>query len=140
MVGEEEEEKTTGWRLCDTYIRQCGSMANIKPDAVEVSVEADLFQHGLPRLIGILDLVQEGTIIDFKTSRKPKKAEYITNYFMQEAFYAAAFYERTGVAIKQIVTLVMVDHEEPQVFIEQPLRWLPDFLEARKKFARERGI
>jgi hypothetical protein len=80
------------------------------------------------------------SIIDFKTSRKPKKAEYITNYFMQEAFYAAAFYERTGIAIKQIVTLVMVDYEEPQVFIEQPMRWLPDFFEVRKKFARERGI
>ena len=49
--GEEEEDKTTGWRLCDTYIRQGASMALNKPDAVEVSIEADLARHGLPRLI-----------------------------------------------------------------------------------------
>ena len=66
--GEEEDDKTTGWRLCDTYIRQGASMALTKPDAVEVSIEADLARHGLPRLIGILDLVQQGNIIDYKTS------------------------------------------------------------------------
>ena len=36
---------------------------------------------------------------------------WITSYFMQESFYAAAFYELTGVPIKQIVTLIMVDDD-----------------------------
>ena len=55
------------------------------------------------------------SIIDFKTSRKPKKVEWIENYFIQTAFYAAAFYERTGVPIKQGVILITVDGHEPQV-------------------------
>ncbi len=54
--GEEEADKTTGWRLLDTYLRESHLPAEVKPDAVEVPVDADLQQHGLPRLIGILDL------------------------------------------------------------------------------------
>jgi len=50
------------------------------------------------------------SIIDFKTSRKPKKVEWITSYFIQASFYAAAFYERTGIPIKQGVILITVDH------------------------------
>ena len=67
-AGEEEGDKTTGWRLLDTYLRESHLPAEVKPDAVEVPVEADLQQHGLPRLIGILDLVQQRQIIDYKTS------------------------------------------------------------------------
>src|SRR3954451_19349227 len=39
---DEEAQKLTAWRLCETYLRQCGATADIKPDAVEVPVEADL--------------------------------------------------------------------------------------------------
>jgi genome maintenance exonuclease 1 len=80
------------------------------------------------------------SIIDFKTSRKPKKAEWITGYFMQESFYAAAFYELTSIPIKQIVTLVMIDDDQPQIFIEQPLKWLPGFLQLRAKYKELNGI
>ena len=51
-----------------THLREHHVPAEVKPDAVEVSVEADLRQHGLPRLIGIIDLVQQKQIIDYKTS------------------------------------------------------------------------
>jgi putative RecB family exonuclease len=95
--GEEDEEKTTGWRLCDTYIRQNASMAQTKPDAVEVSIEADLSQHGLPRLIGILDLVQQGAIIDFKTSSStpnPTSVEHL--HETQTSGYAILYRHNTG--------------------------------------------
>ena len=49
------------------------------------------------------------SIVDFKTSRKPKKEEWITSYFIQASFYAAAFYERTGIPIKQGVILITED-------------------------------
>ena len=58
--GEEDDEKKTGWRLVETYMRESKIPPTLKPDAVEVPVEADLHQHGLPILIGVLDLVQEG--------------------------------------------------------------------------------
>jgi genome maintenance exonuclease 1 len=76
----------------------------------------------------------ELSIIDFKTSRKPKKAEWIQNYFIQASFYAAAFYERTGIPIKQGVILVMVDGDDPQVFKIPTYDYLPQFLSVRKKY------
>ena len=58
------------------------------------------------------------SIVDFKTSRKLKKKQWITNYFAQEAAYAIMWEERTGEPITQLVTLTTVDNEQPQVFIE----------------------
>ena len=76
------------------------------------------------------------TIIDFKTSRKPKKKEWIKNYFMQGAFYAAAFMEQTGVSIKQTAILIAVDGSEPQVFVEPVHQYLPDLIDARKNYKK----
>lgn len=105
--------------------------------------EAPLYSRKI-KTAGRVDLIAEFdgklSIIDFKTSRKPKKQEWITSYFMQESFYAAAFYELTGVPIKQIVTLIMVDDDKPQVFVEQPLKWLPAFLELRNQYKLLHGI
>lgn len=105
--------------------------------------EAPLYSHKL-KTAGRVDLIAEFdgklSIIDFKTSRKPKKAEWIEGYFMQESFYAAAFYERTGIPIKQLVTLVMVDDDQPQIFVEQPLKWLPRFIDLRNKYQSIYGI
>ena len=58
--GEEDDEKQTAWRLVETYIRESNILANVKPDAVEVPVDADLHAHGLPTLVGVLDMVQSG--------------------------------------------------------------------------------
>lgn len=77
----------------------------------------------------------ELSIIDFKTSGKPKKEEHIQNYFMQAAFYAAAFYERTGVPIKQAVILIAVDDSEPQVFKVDTFDYLSHFWSVRSAYA-----
>lgn len=82
----------------------------------------------------IAEFDEELSIIDFKTSRKPKKEEWITNYFIQASFYAAAFYERTGIPIKQGVILITVDGSEPQVFKIPTYDYLPHFLSVRKKY------
>ena len=63
-----------------------------------------------------------------------EKVEWITNYFIQASFYAAAFYERTGVPIKQGVILITVDHSEPQIFTVNTHDYLPLFLDVRKKY------
>jgi len=80
------------------------------------------------------------TIIDFKTARKPKKKEWIENYFMQGSFYAAAFYEQTGVAIKQTGILIAVDDNEPQLFVEPTFNYLPKLIEARKNYKNIYGF
>jgi CRISPR/Cas system-associated exonuclease Cas4 (RecB family) len=80
------------------------------------------------------------SIVDFKTSRKPKKKEWITNYFIQASFYAAAFYERTGIPIKQGVILITVDGHEPQVFKVNTYDYLEHFLSVRKKYKEIHNI
>ena len=59
------------------------------------------------KVAGRVDCVAEFdgkvSIIDYKTSRKTKKKEWIHSYFMQECFYAIAWEERTGIPITQLV-------------------------------------
>jgi genome maintenance exonuclease 1 len=102
-----------------------------------------LYSHFI-RVAGRVDLIAEWqgklSIIDFKTSRKLKKQEWITNYFLQAAFYAAAFYERTGVAIKQSVILIATDEGTTQEFVEQTYPWLEEFIKIRKKYTEIHNI
>jgi hypothetical protein len=77
------------------------------------------------------------SIIDFKTSRKPKQAKWITNYFMQESAYAIMWEERTGKPITQLVTIISVDGSEPQVFIEHRDNWTRPLLDTIKKYKEE---
>ena len=96
-AGEEDDEKTIGWRLVETYFRESGIPESVRPDAVEVPVEADLHQHGLPTLIGVLDLVQAGTIIDFKTSSTTPNPEKVAHtHEVQTSSYAVLYREATG--------------------------------------------
>lgn len=74
------------------------------------------------------------SIIDFKTSRKPKKEEWIEGYFIQASFYAAAFLERTGIPIKQAVILIAVDGHEAQTFKINTFDYLEHFISVRKKY------
>lgn len=65
------------------------------------------------------------TIIDFKTSRKWKKKDWIHDYFMQATFYAMAFYEMTGYPIKDLCILISVNKgEDLQVFEEKVGDWM----------------
>ena len=65
------------------------------------------------------------SIIDFKTSKKPKPKSWITNYFAQEAAYAIMWEERTQQPITQLVTIITVDEPQPhaQVYIEHRDNW-----------------
>ena len=56
------------------------------------------------------------SVIDFKTSSKPKTENYITNYFMQGSAYAVMFEERTGIPISNIVIIMAVEGNEAQLF------------------------
>lgn len=96
--GEEPEQKATGWRLLETYFRESSIKPDEKPEAVEVNVETDLRRHGLPTLVGIIDLIRPaGKIVDFKTSAKcpdPEKAGHIHD--TQTTGYAILYRKATG--------------------------------------------
>lgn len=76
----------------------------------------------------------ELSIIDFKTSRRVKKEEDITSYFIQMFFYAAAFLERTGIPIKQGVVIMAVDGNEPLVFKSNVHDYMEHFLKVRRQY------
>lgn len=80
------------------------------------------------------------SIIDFKTSKKPKKAEWIHNYFIQEAAYAIMWEERTGMPITQLVTVMTVDHDSPMVFIEHRDNWVNKLLGTIKQYKQENAL
>ena len=105
--------------------------------------EAPLYSERLS-VAGRVDCIAEWdgvlSIIDYKTSKRPKPRKYVESYFIQEAAYAAMFLERTGVPIKQIVTVIAVDDNEPQVYIEKAMDHLHKFVELKKKVKEERGI
>ena len=96
------------------------------------------------RIAGRVDCIAEYdgvlTIIDYKTARKPKKKEHITNYFIQAAFYAAAFYELTGIAIKQFAIMIAVDDNEPQVFKGNTFDYIPELKKVRIEYLEAKGI
>ena len=91
-------------------------------------IESPLYSLQLG-LAGRTDVIAEFdgklSIIDFKTSTRVKRKEWIENYFEQGTAYALMYEEIVGTPIDQIVILISVDGEtEPQVFIEQPVRWI----------------
>jgi hypothetical protein len=65
---------------------------------VEVRVEADLVKHGLPSLVGIIDLVRPGgKIVDFKTSAATPNAEQVIHRNeTQLTAYGILYQEATG--------------------------------------------
>jgi len=90
---------------------------NLWPNISEVTgMEVPLYHPGLyagtTDLIGVHD--GELSIIDYKNSRKLKKKEYISNYFMQGAAYALAHNELYGTNIKKIVIAVVARTEPLQ--------------------------
>lgn len=66
------------------------------------------------------------SVIDFKTSKKLKKKENISNYFQQTSAYAVMFEERTKIPVSQIVIIIAVDNEKPQVFVEKRNNYIWD--------------
>ena len=79
------------------------------------------------------------SVIDFKTSRKLKKKEYISNYFQQCAAYAVMWEERTGIPINKIVVVIAVDGEEPQVFEEKRDNYIYECVETIARYRKEQS-
>lgn len=83
--------------------------------------------------VGVFDGVP--SIIDFKTSKRIKTKDKITNYFMQEAAYAIMFEERTTLPVPQIVTIMAVDGDaNPKVFVEKRDNWTKQLMETIKNY------
>ena len=104
------------------------------------SIEAPLYSEHLG-VAGRVDCVGvwngKDSIIDWKTSRKEKKKEWISSYFMQAAAYAIMWEERTGRPIKQLVVAIAGDMG-PQVFIEDRDNWTDKLINTISEYKREK--
>ena len=72
--------------------------------------EQDVYSSRL-KVAGRMDLLAnvdfELAVVDIKTAERPKKDEYVHDYFLQGTFYACAVYELTGLKVKRIVLPVV---------------------------------
>lgn len=73
-------------------------------------------------------------IIDFKTSTKEKKEEWIKDYFLQGCFYSLAYWELTGIYAENIVILIAVDEGEPQEFIRPTKNYIKPLISKIKEY------
>ncbi|SVD11395.1 uncharacterized protein METZ01_LOCUS364249, partial [marine metagenome] len=116
--------------ICESYIKnEDGFLDGRMPNEVEMfqsinplldkidnihCVEGALYSDEL-KLAGRTDLIAEFNdelaVIDYKTSRKIKTWEMCHAYFMQGAFYAQAYEERTGISVNEIVIIMAVENE-----------------------------
>lgn len=95
-------------------------------------IETPLWSERLG-LAGRTDVIGEydgvPSIIDFKTSVKEKKEEWIDNYFEQGTAYALMYKERVGIAIQQVVIIISVDGlTKPQVFIKPTIDYVDSLI------------
>jgi hypothetical protein len=91
---------------------------------------------------GRVDVIAEWegrlSVIDFKTSSKPKKKEWISSYFQQTSAYAVMFEERTGIPVDQVVVLIAVDNSTPQIYIEKRDNHIQDCIDTIRRFNEEK--
>lgn len=107
------------------------------------ALESPLYSDFL-QVAGTVDCIAEFqgklSVIDFKTSSKPKDRDDIHNYFMQTAAYAVAFEERTGIPIGRLVIIMAVDNDDPRLFIEKRDNWIGGFRKLRLEYKNKNGI
>jgi len=99
--------------------------------------ETDIFSDKLG-VAGRFDLLADVSahglcVVDFKTSTKEKKLEYLTNYFMQGTFYGMALYELTGEKIKRIV-LPIIHPEGLQMAEAKPMDYYDPLMKRIEHF------
>ena len=89
----------------------------------------------------IAEYDDELAIIDFKTSAKPKKREWIEDYFVQCAAYACMLYELKGIMVKKFVIIMTCENGEVEVYQEYDKRkyinllseYIREFVESKLK-------
>ena len=150
-VGEEEAARvsarasTRGTKvhtMCENYVlgsdidtsmphnmmmfNQIKKVLDEKVDMIRAT-ECTLFSDHL-KLAGSCDLIANYddrlSIIDYKTSAKRKRKDWIEGYFLQASLYSYMLWEMTDILVKDIVIIIGVDDSlESQIFVERPQRY-----------------
>ena len=159
-VGEEEANKistkasrrgTSLHSLCESYIKNEDEYLDGQtPNVIELFKTIEPFLERVDNVHGVelalysdhfgiagrTDLIAEFdgmlSVIDYKTSNKTKKKEWCESYFAQGAFYGVAYEELTNIPVPQVVIIMAVENESPQLFVEKRNDWIDKIWEAKK--------
>lgn len=129
------------WFMFNTSQRVLDRINNIYLQ--EAALYSDILEIA-GRVDCIAEFDGELSIIDFKTSAKKKKEEYLYDYYVQECGYACMLQEVYDLTVKQLVTIVATEEGETQISVVSPkkeyLTTLQEYIEEYKeKHGRKSG-
>ena len=167
-VGETEANKISGrasrrgtsvHSVCEAYIKnEDGYLDGQTPNIIELFKTIEPFLERVNNIHGVelalysdhfgvagrTDLIAEFdgvlSVIDYKTSNKIKKKEWCESYFAQGAFYGIAYEELTKIPVSQVVIIIAVDNEHPQLFVEKRDDWVDKIWEAKKLYELNNNV
>lgn len=64
----------------------------------------------------VCKMQNRNVVVDYKTSTKPKKEEWIENYFLQLTTYSMMIEERYSIEVPYIIVVIAGEHGELQTF------------------------
>ena len=92
------------------------------------------------RLAGTVDCIAEYngklSVIDFKTSSKPKQEDWIEGYFIQATAYAIMFEEQYSIPAPRITIMIAVENDYPQIFTKKRDSYVEKLLMMRDEYER----
>ena len=74
------------------------------------------------------------SVVDFKTTTRTKKEEWIGDYFIQCAAYASMYEEHTGESVEDVVIMMVAEDGEVQLFEKKTADYLPKLEEIMDDF------
>jgi ATP-dependent exoDNAse (exonuclease V) beta subunit len=123
--------------ICEQYLNNSDTyMKGVMPDALEFFMSIKPFLNKIDNIhyqecalwsktlgmAGRVDVIAEYegelSVIDFKTSARPKDKKDITDYFWQTAAYGCMYEELIGKPINNLVIIMAVEDSEPLIFKE----------------------
>ena len=106
------------------------------------TLEGSLYSKFLG-VAGTVDCIAEFdgelSVIDFKTSKKPKPREWIDHYFVQCCAYACMLHELTGIPVKKFVIIMTCTNGEVVVYEERDKeKYIRLLIQYIKKFVQDK--
>jgi len=103
------------------------------------ALEGKLYSDKL-EVAGTVDCIAEYngvlSIIDFKTSKRPKDINNIQDYFVQATAYSVMFEELFGISIPDLTIIIGVDDEQPQIFQQKRKNFIRNLIDLRQSFKK----
>jgi genome maintenance exonuclease 1 len=135
LTPQTSEDETTN-RMFRNLSSMVDTLDEVK--AVEAPLYSDLLKMaGRVDCVGIMN--GEYCIIDFKTSSKMKREEWLTEYWCQATAYAIMWQERTGIAIPRIAIMMASEDGKKKIFTKDSMSMVPLLKEKIDRYTSSQG-